>query len=39
MKAQDLLNTMKETVANGCELNFALRHKRTNDYLANYEIF
>lgn len=37
MKAQDVLNTMKETVANGGELNFALRHKRTNDYLANYD--
>ena len=37
MKAQDLLNTMKETVANGGELNFALKHKRINSYLANYD--
>ena len=37
MKAQDILNTMKETVENGGELNFALRHKRTNRYLANYD--
>ena len=37
MKAQEILNLMKETTKNGGELNFALRHKRTNDYLANYD--
>ena len=37
MKAQDVLNTMKETVANGGELNFALKHKRTKGYLVNYD--
>ena len=37
MKAQEVLNLMKETVVNGGELNFALRHKRTNDYLVNYD--
>lgn len=37
MKAQEILNLMKETVTNGGELNFALRHKRINRYLANYD--
>lgn len=37
MQAQEILNLMKETIANGGELNLALKHKKTNKYLANYD--
>lgn len=37
MKATELLKLLKETTENKGELNFALKHKRTNGYLANYD--
>jgi hypothetical protein len=37
MQAQEILNLMKETIANSGELNLALKHKKTNKYLANYD--
>ena len=35
MKEQEILNLMKKTIANGCELNLVLKHKKINRYLAN----
>ena len=37
MKAKEILQMMKDTTENKGELSFALKHKRTKGYLANYD--